>query len=282
MAQSIFGGGTSYEEQSLADILEDIERWLKYTEVTKQRISEWLEKSKSNGFWAKVDCDFQLTIYSSLSYFKTIISDLYIVKEAIIFEKITEREVVLLKKIGRKSSEYNIEYGKTYKRNERWHDYGNPDFRVIEDMYAKGRDYFVTLQDAGNASSRLEDYMQRGQIVNNSVHIEGDVKDSQLQLGTTNSNQTMSFENSFDYDKTLEVLNKIKHTSLNPLFEEEFADYLDEIRSCIDEAIEATSNHESPTKIQLILSKIQNVAGGIGTGVVANGIFKLLESLGGI
>lgn len=279
MAQSIFGGGTSYEEQSLDDILEDIERWLEYTKKTKQRLSESLEKSKNNGFWAKVDCDFQLTIYSSLSYFQTIINDLSLIKEAIIYERITNREVVLLKKIGEKSFEYNIEYGKTYKRNERWHDYGNPDFQVVEDMYAKGRDYFVTLQDAGNASSRLEDYMQRGQIVHNSINIKGDVKGSQFQLGTTNSSQTMSLENSFDYDKTLEVLNKIKHTSTNPLFEEEFADYLDEIKSFIEEAIEATLNHESPDKIQPILSKIKNLAKGIGTGIMANGIFKLLESL---
>ena len=42
-------------------------------------------------------------------------------------------------------------------------------------MYAKGRDYFVTLQDADNAASRLEDYMSNQNVNNNTLNISGDV-----------------------------------------------------------------------------------------------------------
>lgn len=37
MAQGIFGGATSYEEQSLADIDSDIQKWIEYTEEIKKK-----------------------------------------------------------------------------------------------------------------------------------------------------------------------------------------------------------------------------------------------------
>jgi len=44
MVQDIIGGATSYEEQSLMDILEDIHRWLSYTEKKK----EFMESKKQH------------------------------------------------------------------------------------------------------------------------------------------------------------------------------------------------------------------------------------------
>lgn len=38
MAQGIFGGATSYEEQSLTDIDLDIQRWIKYTDEIKKKM----------------------------------------------------------------------------------------------------------------------------------------------------------------------------------------------------------------------------------------------------
>lgn len=67
----------------------------------------WLKSSKENGFWQRVEFDFQMTVYSSISYFNTIGEDLKMVKIAIETNSITEREVSLLRKIGRKANEYN-------------------------------------------------------------------------------------------------------------------------------------------------------------------------------
>ena len=85
-------------------------------------------------------------------------------------DKVTERDVRLLRKIGERAVEFNHEYGRTYKEDSDWRDYGNPDFTVIEDLYAKGRDYFVTLQDASNASARLDDYISTLlNVINNNI-----------------------------------------------------------------------------------------------------------------
>lgn len=58
MAQGIIGGVTSYEEQSLSDILLDIKEWLEYTDKIKHSMELWLKSSKENGFWQRVEFDF--------------------------------------------------------------------------------------------------------------------------------------------------------------------------------------------------------------------------------
>lgn len=82
-----------------------------------------------------------------------------IILNAIRNENVTEREIKLLNKIGTQSCEFNNRYGKTYREDRQWKKYGDVNFEVAENMYAKGRDFFVTLQDAGNAAWRLEDYI---------------------------------------------------------------------------------------------------------------------------
>lgn len=221
-----------------------------------------------------------MTVYSSISYFNTIVEDLKMVKAAIETNSITEREVSLLRKIGCKANEYNNEYPRTYKSEKRyWHDYGNPDFEIVEKMYAKGRDYFVTLQDAGNAASRLEDYMSRGQTINNTMNISGNVTGSQIQQGTVGSCQQMSNEGEFPYEKILTILNQIKQYSENELFNSEFGDKADAIREMVDEALEATEQKSEPSKIKNTLTKLKGYIANVGCGIIASGIFKLIESV---
>ncbi len=174
MAQGIIGGATSYEEQSTKDILEDITGWIEYTKYTTNLIEDGIRVSKENNYWNNVPFDFQATLISTLKCQETFLHDFELITKTINEDKITEREVNLLRKIGRKSIEFNHEYGKTYKKEDRWKDYDDKNFRVVENLYAKGRDYFVTLQDAENASHRLEDYIKKENIMNITQHISGD------------------------------------------------------------------------------------------------------------
>jgi len=181
MAQGIMGGATSYEEQSLKDILDDINIWVEYTERTRDFISSNRKKLKDIGFWDKIPFNFMMTIETTLSYCSTIIGDLGIVRQAILSNVVTTKEVRLIRKIGTNSIQYNREYGRTYKEESRWKDYGNPDFRLAEEIYRKGRDYFVTLQDATNVAARMEDYMSEYSI-HNSINIGGDATNVYLVL----------------------------------------------------------------------------------------------------
>ena len=176
MTQGIIGGATSYEEQSIKDILSDINCWIDYTQGTYSLIDTGITNLKGCKFWDKVPFNFQITLLSTLTCQKTYLYDFNIIKKSINEDRITGKEVLLLKKIGEKSWEFNIEYGRTYKEEFRWKDYGNPNFEVVENLYAKGRDYFVTLQDASNASARLKDYISvLPSITNNNItqHVTG-------------------------------------------------------------------------------------------------------------
>lgn len=80
MAQGIFGGATSYEEQSLQDILDDIVSWIQYTTDKKAFILAQKSIVEKSGFWDKIAFDFQMTILSTITYFDTILYDLNLVK----------------------------------------------------------------------------------------------------------------------------------------------------------------------------------------------------------
>lgn len=280
MAQGIFGGATSYEEQSLQDILQDINAWVDYTVNKKQYILEQQKLLQQSGFWDKIAFNFQATIITTISYFDTVIFDLNIVKAAIENSCIKEKEIKLLKNIGKKAREYNREYGETYKEDLRfWCDYGNPDFIVAEQVYGRGRDYFVTMQDAGNAAARLEDYMEKGPIINNTLHINGNVTGSQVQQGTINSKQNMVVENNFDYERVLLALNKISKSFENEDFQEDFGDKAEEIKKVVVETIEMVKMNGEPVKIKKALTIIKELAVQVSSSLIASGICGLIIQL---
>ncbi|WP_085834207.1 hypothetical protein [Clostridium merdae] len=279
MAQGIFGGATSYEEQSLHDILEDIIGWINYTNNKKNFILEQKNILHQSGFWDKIAFDFQLTVISTISYFNTILFDLTLIKSAIENSCITEKEVNLLRSIGQKSVEFNREYGQTYKGDLKcWRDYGNPDFKVAEEIYGRGRDYFVTMQDAGNAAARLEDYMEKGQVIN-TLYIGGDVIGSHLLQGINNSAQSMVVENNFDYEQVLKILYKINKSFESDDFLEDFGDKSDEIKKAVADAIKMVKRDEEPSKIKKALNTIKELAIEVSGSLISSGISALITQL---
>ena len=278
MAQGLIGGATSYQDQSLQDILADVVNWIFYTEDRKSFLSQEHQKLVSRGYWDVIPYDFQMTIVSSIRFCDTIVHDLNIVKTAIDTNRITQREVILLNNIGIKAQEYNCEYPHTFRENRFWHDYDNPDFRVAENIYCKGRDFFVTLQDAANAAHRLRDYMDNRNIVNNTLNITGDVSNAQIQ-GSTNSTQTMTTAVDFDYDAVLTMLKKIEKSFESPDFQEDFGDKAETVKNIVADAIESVNKKENATKIKAVLNDLKNLAIGIGGSLIASGICGLLEQL---
>ena len=237
------------------------------------------QKLLSKGYWDKIPCDFQLTVTSSITFFDTIVHDLSIVKSAIENNGITQREVNLLKNIGNKAHEYNREYPLAFRENRFWHEYNNPDFRIAENIYAKGRDFFVTLQDAANAAYRLGDYMDNRNIVNNTMNFAGDVSNSQIQQGNINSTQTMTSGADFDYTTVLTVLKKIERSFENPDFQEDFGDKAETVKTIVTEALEAVNKQEKAAKIEGLLNDLKNLAIGVTGSLIASGICGLLSQL---
>lgn len=280
MAQGIFGGATSYEEQSLQDILDDIVSWIQYTTDKKAFILAQKSIVEKSGFWDKIAFDFQMTILSTITYFDTILYDLNLVKLSLEKNCITKKEVNLLRNIGVKANSYNHEYGRTFREDKKdWHDYGNPDFREVEEIYGRGWDYFVTMQDASNAAARLEDYMEKGQVINNTLSIHGSVSGSQIQQGTTNSTQAMEAVNAFDYAQVLDVIGKIKRSTQSEDFNIDFGEKSVEVKQIIDDTLRMVETKEEPKKIKKMLSTLKDLTIGVSGSLVASGICGLITQL---
>lgn len=279
MAQGLIGGATSYDEQSPQDILADIEVWLTYTEETNCIILQKKQQLEDHKYWNKVSYDFQGIIEWSLLFFRTITFDLNLIKSAIIKNCITEKEVNLLFNIGKKSFEYNGNYALAFKGNCYWHEYNNPDFRIAEEMYCTGRDYFVTLQDAANAAHRLENYMDKSHLSQNTLNIMGPVSGTQIQQGTVQSSQTISAEGFFDYEAALKILLKMEKSFSSEDFVGDFGDKSETVKAIVAETIEMVNRKEKPSNIKSALNKLKDLAMGVTGSLIASGIYGLLAQL---
>lgn len=177
VAQSFIAGTTNYSEQSIKEIRSDILRWIEYAQEIKKLFQETITNSKHSKYWFKVASGFAAFCESVPMICDTFCEDFKIIVNAIDNDNITKREIALMKNIY-KCTVQNEEFSwKTYKGHDDgyWHDYGNPEFEKVENLYGKGRDFFITLRDVGNAVSRMEDYMKEEikstHIEDNSIHI---------------------------------------------------------------------------------------------------------------
>ncbi len=208
MAQSFIAGGTNYSEQSINDIKNDIESWISLCRRIKALFGNTIEELKEQNYWDQnVATNFKAFCYSVPQICDTFCSDFEIILKAIEDDKITSREIALMRNIYKVSVE-NEEYSwKSFKGQDggyRWHDYGNPLFEKVEELYGRGRDFFVTLRDVSNAVARMEDYMKKEKtVIDNSVHTDNSItigdgnKIKKSVVGNGNTMETPKKESSF-------------------------------------------------------------------------------------
>lgn len=267
MVQGMVSGFTNYTIQSLEDILLDIKRWIDYTSSLHKLLSELYTQSQNTNYWRKVHYDFKQVIYDSIFYFDSLIYDFKIIEKSIENDCINKREVELLKNIGMKAQEFNRKYIYTF--NADWfHDYDNQEYKIVERMYEEGCDFFATLIDTVNAATRLEDYMKDNNNIN--VNIGGNIDNSQVQIGTANSNQSMVIENdnSFDYSGLLKLLSKINNNSL--MIKEELGTSKDAFFEKLDEIQTMIQKNEKPSIIKEALNKLMDIATGVGAKLTSS------------
>jgi len=245
MVQGIIGVMTPYEDQSLKDIQIDINRWQAYTNQIKTLFEETLNTLKNRNYLQKIDFDVLNMFTNTIQTTNTFLDDFNRINQSISKGDITQVEVKLLNNIGEIAVKNNTFYGKTFHSNNDWHNYDdmnpNSNFRLAEKLYQEGRDFFVTLQDAHNASSRLKDYVNPNPASNNNFIVNGTGHNIQQNVS---GNNTMN--NQENYSKNIEEIEKIINKILENLdsyFVEE--DKKEEIKELI-EVIQTETKQEKP------------------------------------
>lgn len=213
MAQSFIAGTTDYSEQSIQEIRNDILSWIEYSQRIKTFFTETIKELKKTKYWYKIGYDFANFCESMPLMCDAFCNDFNLIVKAIDDDNITKREIKLMKNI-RKCIYENEEFcWKTYKghENERWHEYGNPEFEKVEKLYADGRDFLVSLKDAGNACSRMEDYIKEDgvkmiKIEDNSINIGDKNKIRKSQIGNKNATKK---EDGFFYKYPWQIISGV-------------------------------------------------------------------------
>lgn len=271
MVQGIFGGGTSYEGQSLKDIFADIIKWEEYSSFQLSELEKKIKHLEDVNFWRNIPFNFQATVVSSCRCIETFIQDFQIIKNAFTSEFITKKEVNLLMKIGNKSADFNDEFGKTYKEDDYWKKYGDKDFQVVEEIYGETRDFFVTLQDASNAANRLEDYMEHNAVQNN-LNVSGSGNNMNVQQGIHN-NMRVSTNNQSELELLINGLLENLSNLVDSEKEEEVKEYL--------EVIKEETKKEIPRKQMLgfAVNSLKLIKGTAEFGAAVTGILQFIAPL---
>ncbi len=191
-----------------------------------------------------------------------------LVKNAIEKNNVTEKEVKLLKSIG-----------KNFKEDlHTWCDYNNSNFLIAEQIYQKGRDYFITMMDVGNAAYRLGEYMTKENITKNIINIGGNATGIKLQQGDGNSMQ-ISNESNANYDKILDILYEMDGLLKKNKPKENDSDNFEEIKKMVLETIHMVEQKEKPIKVKKELGLIKKIAVGITENVISNQMIDLVTQL---
>jgi len=177
MTQGLFAGCTDYSTQSLKDIQEDIEHWKTLCKSKKEEFEGIIAFLKGCGYWEKnVPFEFRSFCAEVIHTYDTFYHDFGLVLETISKDKVTKREISILQNIYQVAHDIEKEYPRAYRTgNSRWHQYGDKTFEKVEELYAHGRDFFVTLFDVGNVKYRLEHYVKEELVIDKSIHAENSV-----------------------------------------------------------------------------------------------------------
>ena len=258
MAQSMFGGMTSYKDQSLSDIQQDINKWQAYTNEIQNFFNETIDKLEKMNYMTKMDFNMSSVFYNTIQITNTFLEDFRVINESIGSGNITEKDVKLLNNIGRISIINNKDYGVNFKSGD-WHEYektdSNSDFRLAEKLYENGRDFFVTLQDAVNAANRLNDYINTSPPpTGNSYYIYG-TNHNIMQGQSGNTTMNINQNNPENTEQVKILLNQITE-NIDEYFNDE------QIKIKIKEYVEVLQievQEEKPRKsmIKLALEGLQ-------------------------
>jgi ActR/RegA family two-component response regulator len=160
MSRATSAGMTDYSHQSLENILKDLENW----SVTIKRIMLHLETQKqiliTNGYWESANSDFKWIYARAFMLYTTALTEVFEIKEQLPVE-VQNNHVTRLNHIGTTSYEINMEWGTVWHKEVNPKQYGDQNFKILEDLYAKSRDMAIDLMDLSNVAERLKDYVGR-------------------------------------------------------------------------------------------------------------------------
>jgi hypothetical protein len=175
MAKGLLGGMTDYNHQSFDDVVNDLALEKERTISFKNAIQTNIEKLTANGYWTnKVPFNFRSNVEYAVRHYNTSIDEFSDLLRDMKVE-VKAHHVTRLYKIASVAREINVDMGRTWHQEYDNKDYGKPNFRIVENIYADTRDMAVNLLDVSNMAERLKDFIGKTNpnVVKNNPWISG-------------------------------------------------------------------------------------------------------------
>lgn len=159
MSRATAAGTTDYRHQSFIDIQKDIVEWIDELHYILNLIDKNIKLLEEANYWETVPFDIQSIIIYARKFYRTTENEL----SEILLDtqhKVEKHHVVRLERVGDMAYEINIRWGTNWHRNNP-REYDKDEFRILEEIYAKGRDVAAGLLDLSNVAERLADFVGR-------------------------------------------------------------------------------------------------------------------------
>jgi len=159
MAKGLFAGMTDYSHQSFDDIIDDLKKEIETIDFFVDKVNQNLNEVQESGYWNdNVPTDFKSIIGYALRLYNTTKSEFNDIIADIQFE-VAEHHCRRLNKIAETAQEVNVDIGQVWHRKYDNKEYGNDDFRKVENIYGFTRDVAANLTDTYNIAERLKDFI---------------------------------------------------------------------------------------------------------------------------
>lgn len=154
----MIAGMTDYSHQTLDDIVKELESYLDSLMYIQNLLITHRKTLIDNGYWDKVNGDFRGTIVYAMKFYDTCIKEINEILSEILLE-IQQHHVTRIQSLYTTADELNLRFGDVWHREYMPKEYGNENFWLVEQMYAKGRDMSVDMLDLSNLAARLKDFV---------------------------------------------------------------------------------------------------------------------------
>lgn len=168
--------------------------------------------------------------------------------------------------------EANIE--DTYKLVPFSEEQGFSDFEV---SLMKLRELCYEISFFDDMVTTLDAYCKEGiNPVNNTNNFYGNVKDIQIQQGTTNSSQNQYVTETFDYEKVIGLISSIRQ--YDTFLDNEYKENATVVKDKLLEIEELATQKRDSGKIKTLLADLKSLSLGISESVIASGIVSLIST----
>jgi hypothetical protein len=154
----MIAGMTDYSHQTLDDIVKELEGYLDWLNYVQNLLTTHRETLINNGYWDKVNDDFKGIIAYAMKFYDTCIKEIREILSEMLLE-IQQHHITRIQSLYTTADELNLQFGDVWHRDYKPKEYGNENFWLVEQMYAKGRDMSVDMLDLSNLAARLKDFV---------------------------------------------------------------------------------------------------------------------------